>query len=365
MNDVLLTVSGTIPDDLEAQIERGERPLTDYIAMSRQFGADLIDYERARRQAGWLGTLLGKIGGANLLLAWVCFTLRHQYKVIFTDGEQIGLPLAFFLKFLAGKKRARHLMIVHILSVGKKMALIDLFHLQNKIDIFFVYATWQKEFIEERWHLPPERVVFTPFMVDAAFFQQDQVDETDLIPLVQEVQRPYICSVGLEFRDYPTLMEAVKEMDVRVIIAAGSPWSKRTDSTEDREVPDNVIVTKFTQYELRQLYAQSELLVMPLYDVQFQAGVTALLEGMSMEKAIVCTQTLGQTDVVIEQETGLYVPPADVSALRDAIQTLLNDSDMARRMGAAGRQRILAEMSLERYVQRLDLFVQQACKVVT
>lgn len=363
MNDVLLTVSGNIPDDLEDQIARGERPLTDYVAMSQKFGADLIDYSRARQQASWFGKLLEKIGGANLLLAWVCYTLRHKYKVIFTDGEQIGLPLALFFKLFAGKKRPQHLMIVHILSVGKKMVLLDTFRLQNKIDIFFVYATRQKEFIEERWHVPAERVVFTPFMVDADFFQKDQVDKSNLIPLLQEVKRPYICSVGLEFRDYPTLIEAVNGLDVHVVIAAASPWSKRSDTTADQEIPDNVTVSKFTQYELRQVYAECDFMVMPLYDVEFQAGVTALLEAMSMEKAIVCTQTKGQTDVVVAGKTGLYVPPTDSAALRQAIQTLLTDPAYARQMGIGGRERIVNEMSLACYVDRLDQFVQQACKV--
>jgi hypothetical protein len=36
-------------------------------------------------------------------------------------------------------------------------------------------------------------------------------------------------------------------------------------------------VRKFTQYELRQLYADSCFMVMPLENVKFQAGVTAIL----------------------------------------------------------------------------------------
>ena len=69
MNDVLLTVSGTIPPDLEGQIERGERPLTDYVAMARTFNADLIDFTEARRQAGFVGKLMEKIGRPKLMLA--------------------------------------------------------------------------------------------------------------------------------------------------------------------------------------------------------------------------------------------------------------------------------------------------------
>ena len=36
-HDVLLTVSGRIPPDLQGQIERGERPLTDHVALARAF----------------------------------------------------------------------------------------------------------------------------------------------------------------------------------------------------------------------------------------------------------------------------------------------------------------------------------------
>ncbi len=355
MNPVLLTVSGVIDPDIEGQIVRGERPEADYVAMAREFNADLLDYDDARQRGGWLARPLEKIGGKNLMMAWTCFKLRKQYQLIFTDGEQIGLPFAFFLKFLNIGDRARHLMIVHILSVGKKMMLLDYFRLQSHIDIFFAYATWQKKFIEERWNVPPERVVFTPFMVDSDFFSPERAVNTLKLDLPDQ---PIICSVGLEFRDYPTLIEAVRGLDVQIVIAAGSPWSKREDSTADQDIPDNVLVRRFTQHELRDLYAMSAFMVMPLYDVNFQAGVTALLEAMSMGKAIVCSSTPGQTDVVVEGETGLYVPPEDAKALREKIVELLNKPDEAERMGANGRHRITTYMNLAHYVTRLNKFIQ-------
>ena len=359
MNDVLLTVSGVIDPEVEEKIARGERPEADYVAMARTFGADLLDYAAARRRTGWLGKLLEKIGGANLMLAWVCFILRRRYRVIFTDGEQVGLPLAALLKFANFGKRPRHLMIAHILSVGKKMILLDWLKLQSHIDIFFPYATWQKQFIQERWQVPPERVVFTPFMVDADFFAPEKTGQTEDLLGFGANAKPIICSVGLEFRDYPTLMAAVHGLDVQVVIAAGSPWSKRSDSTADQEIPDNVLVRRFTQFELRDLYAMSAFMAMPLYNVDFQAGVTALLEAMAMGKAVICSRTPGQTDVVVEGETGIYVPPQDVAALREAIVRLLEQPGEAERMGRNGRARIEQSMSLANYVVRLNKIVQQ------
>ncbi|MEZ4593156.1 MAG: glycosyltransferase family 4 protein [Chloroflexota bacterium] len=358
MHDVLLTVSGTIPTDIESQIAEEKRPLADYIAMARTFGADLIDYPIARRQTGWLGGIIEKLAGRNAMLAWACYQKRGQYRVLFTDGEQVGIPLALLLKFASFGKRPLHFAIGHILSVGKKMLFFDYLKIQSHIDRFFVYATWQKRFIEERWQVPGERVVFTPFMVDADFFSPERAGGAmDKLRTLAPAGVPVICAVGLEFRDYPTLMEAVAGLDVHVVIAAGSPWSKRSDTTEGQEIPDNVTVQRFSQYELRDLYAMSEFLVMPLFNVNFQAGVTALLEAMAMSKAVICSSTPGQTDVVVEGETGLYVPPENAKALREAIQTLLQQPERSAEMGRNGRIRIEQEMSLARYTERLNAYV--------
>jgi len=118
-----------------------------------------------------------------------------------------------------------------------------------------------------------------------------------------------------------------------------------------------VLVRRFTQFELRELYARSAFLVMPLYTVNFQAGVTALLEAMAMSRAVICSRTPGQTDVVVEGKTGIYVPPEDPVALRAAIEQLLQQPAEARRLGVNGRRRIVAHMSLTHYTRRLAAFV--------
>jgi glycosyltransferase involved in cell wall biosynthesis len=344
----LLTVSGIIPADIEEQVARQSRPRADYLEMARAFDADLIDYGKMRTEGGWFTRLLDRFAGAAPALGWACFVRRKQYDVIFTDGEQVGIPLAFLLKFFGrGAKKTQHAMIVHILSVGKKALFFDYFKIQSHVDRFLVYSTWQKQFIEERWYVPGERVIWTPFQTDANFFARNQASVTS------EAARQMICSAGLEFRDYPTMMEAVAGLDVDVVLAAASPWSKREDSTQQREVPENVTVKRFTLHELRDLYARASFVVIPLYDVDFQAGVTTLLEAMAMGKAIIITRTPGQTDVVVDGETGIYVPPADSAALREKIQYLLDHPTEAARLGANGRKLIEERMSLDKYVAGL------------
>jgi glycosyltransferase involved in cell wall biosynthesis len=360
-NSVLLTVSGEIPAGIQSDIKAGKRPRADYLELAAALPADLLDYRQMRQQASTFTRILDRLAGPNLALAWACFQKRDQYRVIFSDGEQVGIPLALLLKgFGRGPKKTRHMMLVHVLSVGKKMIFLDWLGLQSHIDRFLVYATWQKEFISQRWKVPPERVIWTPFMVDADFFRPDfsaslpsQIEQ-DRTTKAASARAPMICAVGLEFRDYPTLLEAVRGLDIRVVIAAASPWSKRADQTQGQSIPENVTVERFSQYELRQLYADSDFVVMPLYPVNFQAGVTAILEAMAMGKAVICTRTPGQTDVVEEGDTGLYVPPQDPAALRQAIQSLMDNPQEATRLGANGRKRVETEMNLEAYVSRLQ-----------
>lgn len=350
---VLLTVSGWVPDDLQAQVATGQRPRADYLELARGFGADLLDYRTAAREGGVVGRLLRRVGGDNALLAWVCWRRRAAYRVIVTDGEQVGIPLALLLKlFGRGARDTRHAMIVHTLSVPKKQWFFDWLGLQSHVDRFLVYASWQQRFIVQRWHVAPASVVLTPFMVDDRFFAVANVTPVPRSPAM-------LCAVGLERRDYPTLMDAVRGLPVQVVIAAASPWSKQADGTADRSVPPNVRVAKFTQFELRQLYADAALVVMPLFDVTFQAGVTAILEAMAMERAVICSRTPGQTDVIVEGETGVYVPPGDAPALRAAIVRLLADADETARLGRAGRRLVEQRLNLDAYVQHLSAVVQQ------
>jgi glycosyltransferase involved in cell wall biosynthesis len=244
-------------------------------------------------------------------------------------------------------------MIVHVLSEPKKTAFLDWLGVQSAIDRFMTYSRWQQRFIMERWKLGRDRVLWTPFMVDQEFFSAKRVTPDSTL-------RPQVCAVGLERRDYETLLRAVEDLDVHVVIAAASPWAKHAEGVATSKVPNNVTVRKFTQYELRQLYADSLFMVMPLENVMFQAGVTAILEGMAMGKAVICSRVPGQTDVVVEGDNGRYVPPGDPAALRTEILRLLSDPEEAARLGANGRKLIEREMNLDLYAQRLAGYLSDA-----
>ncbi len=342
MADILLTVSGNIPGDLEMQVSEKTRPRSDYLELAHRLPADLLDYAGALAEGGGFAHLIGKVLGSNAALAWVCYIQRGKYQVIFTDGEQVGIFLALLFRFLGrGKQQTRHMMITHKLTVPKKLLFFDWFGIEKTIDVFLVYSTYQKQFIQDRLGAAPEKVIWIPFQVDQEFF----VPDTSI-----EREPGLICSAGLEFRDYPTLIDALKGSEVKVILAAASPWSKRSDSSKQRVLPNNVSAQRFSLFDLRRLYARSSLVVVPLFATDFQAGVTTILEAMSMGKAVIVTRTQGQTDVVEDNFSGIYVPVGDSSALRDAIHRLLDNPQEAARLGRNARAKVESQFNLDYYV---------------
>jgi glycosyltransferase involved in cell wall biosynthesis len=88
--------------------------------------------------------------------------------------------------------------------------------------------------------------------------------------------------------------------------------------------------------ELQRLYARAAVVACPSRREGF--GV-ACLEAMAHARPVVATNVGGLRDLVVDGETGLVVPPRDVAALRAALERLLVDAELRRRLGAAGRER--------------------------
>jgi len=88
--------------------------------------------------------------------------------------------------------------------------------------------------------------------------------------------------------------------------------------------------------ELDRLYARSAVVACPSRREGF--GMTCL-EAMAHGVPVVATGVGGLLDLVTDGETGLVVPPGDVAALRTALERLLGDPELRRRLGGAARQR--------------------------
>ena len=99
------------------------------------------------------------------------------------------------------------------------------------------------------------------------------------------------------------------------------------------------------------LLAASDVFALPSHQEGFS---NALLEAMAANVAAVATAVGGNVDAVLDNETGLLVPPRDPAALAAAIARLANGQALRRRLADAAHQRVKQRFSLTACVERYE-----------
>ncbi len=96
--------------------------------------------------------------------------------------------------------------------------------------------------------------------------------------------------------------------------------------------------------ELESLYRRAAVVACPSRREGF--GMVCA-EAMAYGKPVVASAVGGLLDLVEHERTGLLVPPRDPRAIRAALDRLLADGELRRRLGAAARQRVAVMCSWE------------------
>lgn len=84
----------------------------------------------------------------------------------------------------------------------------------------------------------------------------------------------------------------------------------------------------------------------------YEGQSNAILEAMAAGLPVVATDIPGNRDLVVPEATGYLVPVGDRAAFARRTNALCADPELARRLGAAGRQRVLDEFSVAKMVDR-------------
>lgn len=80
----------------------------------------------------------------------------------------------------------------------------------------------------------------------------------------------------------------------------------------------------------------------------------SVMEAMAASLPVVATDTGGTVELVIDGLTGYLVPAANPEALQDRLGKLCADSELRKKMGEAGRQRIIERFTADRMVRRFE-----------
>jgi glycosyltransferase involved in cell wall biosynthesis len=314
--------------------------------------ADVIDgqYLQDLRRCSLFTRFFYKLLPLVLLQALIVYRQRHRYDVVVSWDDSFALIYAFLLRLT--RSRSRHVAILSWMPPPKKALALRL--VQKGIDRIILWSQIQSDLLVEFSHISPARIIVIPYWVDHNFWR----------PMNDVINS--ICSAGDSRRDYVTLIEAVRGLNLRCNIATrvklleadkGDYGTTRRGLTQISPLPSNVVCQAASQVELRAIYARSRFVVIPLFPSFRDSGITSVTEAMAMGKAIVCSRIQGQIEFLEEGVTGISVPPGDSQALREAIEYLWAHPDVAAQMGMEGRRRAEEIFALTNFVANIRQIV--------
>jgi phosphatidylinositol alpha-mannosyltransferase len=145
--------------------------------------------------------------------------------------------------------------------------------------------------------------------------------------------------------------------DVRLVVVGDGPLRALVERLVPPEITDDVLFAGRVNRLRPQYLAAADILCTPCSLASF--GMV-LLEGMSAGLPIVASRLPGFELVMRDGIDGVMVNlPHDELAFADALDSVLNDPARARRMGAAGRERVLTTFSWRLVADRLEALYEE------
>ena len=181
-----------------------------------------------------------------------------------------------------------------------------------------------------------------------------------------------LCVASLQpQKGHTVLLEAVARLVERgipvlcLLAGEGKERPRLEARIADLRIGDNVqLLGMLSRTAVVQRLTEADVVVQP--SVVLPTGKTegipvALMEALAMERPVVASALSGIPELVEDGVTGLLVPPGDDKALADALAALQASPELTRRLGSAGRRRVLEHYDLQRNTRRLaGLFARAA-----
>jgi glycosyltransferase involved in cell wall biosynthesis len=140
------------------------------------------------------------------------------------------------------------------------------------------------------------------------------------------------------------------------IVGDGPARAECERSARSLGIVDHVhFVGAVGQDDIRDFYERADVFCLP----SFAEGIPVVaMEAMAMELPVVTTRIMGIPELVEHGETGLLVSPGRVGQLTDALRRLVCSPDERRRMGSAGRRKVMRDFDVSVSAERMRAVLQ-------
>lgn len=293
--------------------------------------------------------IINKVGmGFKLDQTMYLLPKFNKYDVIIGTGDSAGLPL------LALKHYGLITKPVIFMTAGLAGALYGktdnwVAKFYKKIllsaDVFTSYSQVETEFFENEMGIPKGKIKYMPLGTDWNYFSKPS-----------NLKREIISAVGIDSgRDYKTLFEAVKGLNIKVEVAC------HPSSIQSLKIPDNVIIhLNVPVQKVKEIFDRSMISIIPCFERNRSAGQMVLLESASASLPIIASKIKGITGAFDFEDKKhlLFVKPQDQHDLTEKIEYLIRNRNDAANLGQNASKFIKNNYTTYHLAKNLSKFIE-------
>jgi len=158
----------------------------------------------------------------------------------------------------------------------------------------------------------------------------------------------------LQQKGLANLVDAMKGIDAGLVFLGRGPMKQRLEAQAKKNgVNAHFISQRISDTSLAGLYNSVDIFVLPsLYE---PCGI-AILEAMGCSRPSIGSRIGGIQEIIQQGKSGLLVKPGSSQEIHKAINRLLDDPKLARKLGQGARKRVLEDFTWDIVTRKVDRF---------
>ena len=210
----------------------------------------------------------------------------------------------------------------------------------------------------ERNRFPEARIDSVPTGVDAKRYRPgDRAAARVALKLPQRAMLVGIVATLRDWKGHEYLIDGLPESAHLVIVGDGPRRQILENYVDSRGVRARTVFAA-DQADVVPWLQALDIFVLPSYANE---GVPqALIQAMMTGLPCITTHAGSIAELARDSDTALVVPMKDAAAIRSALERLMRDEPLRRKLGEAARKHAAAQFSLERMLDRMETIYAQA-----